>query len=101
MAFDALTGVATAEVGSLFSKFLQSKGWITIEDLSRGGSQPMQKVSYLPGVGYFLENTREPVYLSEEQFQRLLAAWVAGNLELAQQILEQSVEKAAEDAVNP
>jgi hypothetical protein len=93
---DAATGELGAFAGKGFGELLQKAGFISLEDVRPTGSEAIPTVRYLPGGDVALALERGPVYLSQDRFQQLMAAFVAGNLELAQEILSQATEETIE-----
>jgi len=101
---DAATGEIGAFAGKGLGTFLDKLGLVSLEDVNPGVSQSIPTIHYLPGGDVALAVARGPVYLSPDMFQKFIAAFVAGNLELAQEILSQATEatiEAASEAVSP
>ena len=102
MAIDAGSGVLSAGVGKAFGAFLQKAGLVELIPTRTTSESPITITGFLPnGKGVVLDTGRTPIELPLKTWERLVNAFQAGNVELAQEILSQATDKATHEAANP
>lgn len=102
MVIDTVSGAFSAGVGKAFGTFLQKAGLLELIPTHTTSRSPVTIKGFLPnGKGVVLDFGRAPLELSLETWERLMNAFQAGNVELAQEILSQTIDETISNTINP
>ena len=102
MVIDTGSGALSAGVGKAFGTFLQKAGLVELISTHTTSRSPVTIKGFLPnGKGVVLDFGRAPLELSLETWEQLMNAFQAGNVELAQEILSQTIDETISGTTNP
>jgi RHS repeat-associated protein len=100
MAIDAGSGAITANLGRQFGNWLMDQG-IMVRSTATTRSASVPTIRLLPNGGITLELGRQPLQLSQDVWDGIIAALMEGNAALAEELLSKSMDEALHGIANP